>query len=84
MKPGSTMRNSGRLQGALAMHNVISHDFEEETPEAKARWFQSLPLSERMDMLCSFTDLVLTSNPKIVEQKDAQQASERIRVLSKP
>ena len=53
----------------------ISHDRQEETFEAKARWFQSLPLSER-------TDLILTSNPKIVEQKDAQPIEGRVRVLS--
>ena len=53
----------------------ISHDRQEETLEAKARWFQSLPLSER-------TDLILTSNPNIVEQKDAQPIEERVRVLS--
>ena len=29
----------------------ISHDRQEETPEAKARWFQSLSMSERMDLL---------------------------------
>ena len=61
---------------------VISHDFQEETPEAKARWFQSLPLSERMEMLCSFTDLILTINPRIAEQKDAQPVEGRVRVLS--
>ena len=33
------------------MNEAISHDRQEETPEAKARWFQSLLLSERMDML---------------------------------
>jgi hypothetical protein len=33
--------------------------------KAKARWFQSLTLSERMDMLCSFTDLILFNKPTI-------------------
>jgi len=65
------------------MDKAVSHDREEETPKAKARWFQSLSLSERMELLCSFTDLVLTNNPKIVEQKHAQSTSGRIRVLSK-
>jgi len=37
----------------------VTHARSEETMEAKARWFRSLPLSERMDMLCSFTDLAL-------------------------
>ena len=62
---------------------AISHDRQEETPEAKARWFQSLSLSERMDLLCSFTDLILSNNPEIVEQKDAQPIAGCVRVLSK-
>ena len=62
----------------------ISHDFEAETPEAKARWFQSLPLAERMEMLCAFTDLILSTNPGILEQKDAQPTSGRVRVLRNP
>jgi hypothetical protein len=62
---------------------TISHDLAEETPEAKARWFQSLPLAERMDLLCFFTDLVLENNPLIVERKDAKPIAGRVRVLSK-
>ncbi len=61
----------------------ISHDRSEETPEAKVRWFQSLSLEERMEILCAFTDLILTINPRIVEAKDAQQTQRRIRILSK-
>lgn len=60
----------------------ITHEREEESPEAKARWFQSLPLSERMDLLVAFTDLILENNPRIVDRKDAQPASGRIRVLT--
>jgi hypothetical protein len=48
------------------MIEAVSHDLKEETPEAKARWFQSLSLTERMEMLCQFTDLVLENNPMIV------------------
>lgn len=65
-------------------HNSISHDRQEETPEAKARWFQSLSLSERMDLFCAFTELILANNPKIVEQRDAQSVTGRIRILSAP
>ena len=61
----------------------ISHDRREETPEAKVRWFQSLSLEERMEILCAFTDLILTINPRIVEAKDAQQTQRRFRILSK-
>ena len=65
------------------MVKTISHDLAEETPEAKARWFQSLSLSERMDLLCVFTDLVLENNPMILERKDAKPIAGRVRVLSK-
>lgn len=64
------------------MLKAISHDRQEETPEAKVLWFQSLSLSERMDLLCFFTDLILANNPEIVEQKHAQSTSGRVRVLS--
>lgn len=62
---------------------TISHERAEETPEAKARWFQSLPLSERMEMLCLFTDLVFENNPLIAGRKDAKPIAGRVRVLSK-
>ncbi len=65
------------------MIETISHDFEEETPESKARWFQSLSLSERMEMLCFFTDLVLENNPMIARRQDDQPNAKSIRVLSK-
>jgi len=64
------------------MSKAISHDRQEESLEDKARWFQSLSLSERMDLLCSFTDLILSNNPEIVEQKDAQPIPGRVRVLT--
>jgi hypothetical protein len=50
---------------------------------AKARWFQTLPLSQRMALLCSFTDLILAVNPEIMEQKDAQPVEGRVQILSK-
>ncbi len=62
----------------------VSHDRGEETPEAKARWFRSLSLTERMEVLCSFTDLVLAVNPDLADKRDAQQALGRIQIVSKP
>ena len=64
------------------MEKTVTHDRQEETIEAKARWFQSLSLAERMEMLCLFTDLILSTNPNILEQKDAQPIAGRVRVLS--
>jgi hypothetical protein len=64
------------------MSGTVSHDRKDETIEAKTRWFRSLPLSERMEMLCTFTDLALTLNPNLPDLKDAQQTKRRIRILS--
>lgn len=62
---------------------AISHDWVDESIEAKARWFQSLTLRQRMDLLCWFTDLVLAANPRIVEQRDAESVEGRVLVLAK-
>lgn len=56
----------------------VTHDRSEETMEAKARWFRSLPLSERMDMLCFFTDPAPTVNPALQERRAAQPVAGRI------
>jgi hypothetical protein len=65
------------------MTGSISHDRRDESLEAKARWFQSLPLAERMDLFVAFTNLILENNPDVVKQKYVRPASERIRVISK-
>ena len=65
------------------MNPSISHDRAEETPEAKARWFQSLPLSERMEIFCFYTGIALKANPQIADFKDAKPTSKRILILSK-
>ena len=64
------------------MDEAISHDRYEESTEAKTRWFRSLPLSERMEMLCSFTDLALTANPSLQERKHAKPVAGRIQVIT--
>ena len=65
------------------MNGSVSHDVKlEETIEAKARWFQSLTLAERMDVFCQLTNLVLENNPGIADKKDARPTSKRVRVLS--
>ena len=64
------------------MNISITHDRREETIEAKALWFRSLTLAERMDMLCAFTELLLLTNPKIVEQRDAEPVEGRVLVLT--
>jgi len=61
----------------------VAHDRSEETMEAKTRWFRSLSLSERMDVLCSFTDLALSANPTLLESKNAQPVAGRIQIISR-
>jgi len=71
------------LEGAVAeKEGSVSHSREEETPEA--RWFQSLPLAERMRLLCEFTDLALEVNPGLMDAKDAQPMEGRVQVLRAP
>ncbi len=65
------------------MNPSISHDRKDESIEAKTRWFRTLSLPERMDLLCWFTDLALQHNPNLPDFKDAQQANGRIRLLSR-
>lgn len=62
----------------------VSHDRNDENLEAKARWFQSLPLEDRMNLLCEFTDMVFENNPKIAEAGRAQSTPGRILVLEFP
>lgn len=64
------------------MNEAVTHDRREESVESKTRWFRSLPLSERMDMFCAFTDLALTLNPGLADKKDAQQTKRRVRIIS--
>lgn len=68
-----------------SLESAVTHLRDlEETPEAKARWFQSLSLSERMDLLCDFTDLIFAQQPNIADTKDAQQTANGIRIISAP
>jgi len=59
----------------------ISHDITDESIEAKVRWFRSLPLSERMEIFCNYTDLALELNPDLAGKKDAQSTKGRVRIL---
>ena len=65
------------------MKESVSHSFDDESIEAKARWFKSLSIEERMDVFVAFTNLILKNNPEIVKKKHDRPASDRIRVLSK-
>ena len=65
------------------MNESVSHSFADESIEAKAKWFQSLSLKERMDVFVAFTNLILKNNPEIAKKRHDRPASDRIRVLSK-
>jgi len=65
------------------VNRAVSHNRDKESIEAKARWFRSLPLSERMEMLCAFTDLALSANPNLRERKHAKPVTGRIKIISK-
>jgi hypothetical protein len=64
------------------MTGSISHDIRDESLAAKARWFQSLALEERMDVFVAFTNLILENNPDVVKRKPLPRASDRVRVIS--
>ncbi len=61
----------------------VTHSRQDETIEAKTRWFRSLSISERAELLNSYIDMILEVNPKIMELKRAQPIKGRIRIVSK-
>ena len=65
------------------MYGKIEHDWNQETIEAKTRWFQSLSITDRMELFCSFTDLALAINPNIQGQKHVESVTGRIYIISK-
>ncbi len=62
----------------------ISHDRDDETPEAKARWFATLTMEQRLACFAEFYDLALSLNPGILMAKDVPPPSERVQVLQRP
>jgi hypothetical protein len=62
----------------------VSHDRSDESPEAKAAWFQSLTVEERMELFCELTELALAAHPELGNQKHAQPVSGRVQVLELP
>jgi hypothetical protein len=65
------------------MMKTVSHNRSDEKMEAKVRWFRSLSLAERMDLLCAFTDMILSVNPQVAEKRNAQPIAGRILVLAR-
>jgi hypothetical protein len=64
------------------MEITIGHDRNQESIEAKARWFRSLSMADRMEVFCSFIDLALSVNPDLKDRTHAQPIAGRVQVLS--
>jgi hypothetical protein len=64
------------------MTPMIKHSRQEESIEAKTRWFKSLSMAERMDILCSFTDLAISINPSLKDRCHAKPIAGRIQILT--
>ena len=65
------------------MEGSLSHDRSEETPEGKARWFQSLTMEERLAVFMDAFRLSLAINPGIMKVKDARPLREGVQILAK-
>ena len=59
----------------------ISHDCGDETPEAKARWFATLTMEQRLACFAEFYDLALSLNPDLPWSKPLPEPSDRVQVL---
>ena len=64
------------------MNHSVSYDFKDESFEAKARWFQSLSIDERMPIFCELIDLLFENNPDLVRAKDIRPIPGVVRVFS--
>lgn len=64
------------------MRPEISHDWADESPEAKARWFQSLTVKERLEIFCELAELALSINPDLPKRKPIPRAPGGVMVLS--
>jgi len=64
------------------MTPTIWHDRNQESIEAKTRWFKSLSIADRMQIFCSFTDLALSVNPNLKDRNHAQPIAGRVQVFS--
>ena len=65
------------------MKKKVTYDFNEESIEAKVRWFRNLTMKERIQNLCDFTELALSINPKVGEKKIDKSFTGRIQILSR-
>ena len=64
------------------MNLSVHHDRNQESIEAKTRWFRSLSMAERIEVFCSYIDLALSINPNLKDRNRAQPSAGRVQVLS--
>lgn len=69
-------------QGQGVAGGEVGHDRSEETPQAKARWFASLSMNERMEMLVAFTELALATRPELLDKPVAEPTAKHIQAGS--
>lgn len=63
------------------MEYGISHSFEEETLEAKAKWFQQKPMEERLRE--ALEDMVTTQQLMQFEPPDDRPTFKTVRILKR-
>ncbi len=64
------------------MEYGISHSFEDESFESKARWFQEKPLAERLKE--AFEGMVLLQKLHIYETPNDHSTFKTVRILESP
>ncbi len=66
----------------MAHSHLVSHSRSDESWEAKAQWFRSLSLADRIEVFCELTELILENQPDLIRKKPhAEPIPGRIQVL---
>ena len=66
------------------MKKAKSYEGSDDSIEAKARWFQTLTVEERMQWLDETVEAALAANPELAHRHDDFPANCRVRVISLP
>lgn len=64
------------------MEYGVSHSFEDETLEAKARWFLEKPLEERLRE--ALEGIILVQKMRLLNPPDDQSTFKSVRILESP
>jgi hypothetical protein len=63
------------------MKLAVSHSFEEETPEAKCRWFMQKPVDVRVKEL--FCEMTFFEKLRLVDPPDDRSSFKTFRLLER-